>query len=259
MTRLAPMSFGLARGRALDPGRAGVSARDLPGLPADPAAVDAARLDPRGWFDDPGRPFEIEIGPGKGGFLVETALARPGVNILGVEWAREFWRYTADRCRRRGLESRVRVLHADAVEFLRWRCAPGVADVIHLYYSDPWPKKKHYKRRVLRDEFLAEAHRVLKPGGRLCVVTDHDGYWAWMQEYFERWCAPEAPARFQRLSDDEARSLIRAFRTPAEPATAPPRESRRPDEALVGTNYERKFTGGAKAPHAAVLVAITQQ
>ncbi len=187
------MSFGLARGRQLDPGGVGVVSADLPPVPDDPAERERARFDPRGWFADPGLPFEIEIGSGKGGFLVESATARPGVNLLGIEWAKEFWRYTADRCRRHGLAN-VRVLHADAVEFLKWRIAEGVADVIHLYYSDPWPKTRHHKRRVVRDEFLAEARRVLRTGGQLRIVTDHDGYWEWMQDHFARWCKEEARA-----------------------------------------------------------------
>lgn len=233
------MSFGLARGKQLDPGAVGVVSADLPPMPDAPAESERARFDPRGWFSDPARPFEIEIGSGKGGFLVESASARPGVNLLGIEWAREFWRYTADRCRRRGLAN-VRVLHADAVEFFKWRVAAGVADVIHLYYSDPWPKKRHHKRRVVRDEFLAEAHRVLKPGGQLRIVTDHDEYWIWMGEHFKRWCGAPRPAPwFERLDDAAARDRIRISERESE---------------LVATNYERKFTNEEKPPHAAVLV-----
>ena len=250
------MSFGLARGRALDPGALGVSAGDLPDLPDDPGAIPEARIDPREWFDAPDRPLEIEIGSGKGGFLLESASARPGVNLLGIEWAREFWLYTADRCRRRGLEGRVRVLHADAVEFLKWRCAGAIANTIHLYFSDPWPKKKHHKRRVLRDEFLTEAHRVLTPGGRLCVVTDHDDYWAWMEDHIARWCARGVTGRrFDRMGDAEARALIRSFRGSTDPTPGPPTPAAGRETALVGTNYERKFTSVADPPHASVLVS----
>ena len=85
--------------------------------------------------------MEIEIGCGKGTFLVREAEARPGVSFLGIEKAGEFFRYAADRMRRRGL-SNVRVLRADAVEFLRYWCADGVAHAIHLLFSDPWPNSK---------------------------------------------------------------------------------------------------------------------
>ena len=250
------MSFGLARGRTLDPGEIGRSTGDLPPLPDDPAALAGARTDPRAWFDDPDRPFEIEIGSGKGGFLIEAASARPGVNLLGIEWAKEFWLYTADRCRRRGLQN-VRVLHADAVEFLKWRLPDALVDVFHIYYSDPWPKKKHHKRRVVRDEFLAEAHRALAPGGQLRIVTDHDEYWDWIIEHLERWCDPaRAGARFDRMNDAEAREVIRCGvvaigKTGETPI--PPRAAQR-EAVLIGTNYERKFTHEGNPPHAAVLV-----
>ena len=85
------MSFGLSRGRRLDPGAIGLTADDLGPLPDDiltnPAA---ARIDPRGWFPDPLRPFELEIGSGKGTFLIQHAAGQPETNFLGIEWAHEF-------------------------------------------------------------------------------------------------------------------------------------------------------------------------
>ncbi len=223
----------------MDAGAIGRTSADLPALPDDPGDRASARFDPRAWFDEPQRRFEIEIGSGKGGYLVDASKRQPDANMLGIEWAREFWLYAADRCRRHQLTN-VRLLNADAVEFLKWRVSEAIADVVHLYYSDPWPKKKHHKRRVVRDEFLAEAHRVLKPRGELRVVTDHDEYWVWMEEHFARWTdAGRAGARFERLGEDEARERIRISERESE---------------LVATNYERKFTNEEKPPHAAVLV-----
>ena len=234
------MSFGLARGKTLDAGDIGRAVADLPPLPDDPTDRAAALVDVRSWFPSPERRLEIEIGSGKGGFLVDAAPRNTETNYLGIEWAHEFWLYTADRCRRHQLAN-VRLLHADAVEFLKWRTPSDIADVIHLYYSDPWPKKKHHKRRVVRDAFLTEAHRVLKPHGELRIVTDHDEYWVWMEEHFARWCdAGKSAPRFERVGEDEARERIRISERESE---------------LVATNYERKFTSESKPPHAAVLVA----
>ena len=231
------MSFGLSRGRTLDPGAIGLTADDLGPLPDDilPNPL-AARLDPRNWFPDPGLPLEIEIGAGKGTFLIQEAAEHPGTNYLGIEWAREFYAYAADRLRRRGAPN-VRLLNADAAEFLHWRCPDSIARVIHLYFSDPWPKKKHHRRRVVSDRFLEDAWRVLIPGGELRIVTDHDDYWAWMEEHFARWIAPTADPSaamlFERLLFD------------------PPRSAG--EGELVGTNFERKYRREGRPFYAATL------
>lgn len=225
------MSFGLRRKRELDAGGVGV---ELAPLPDDPGA---ARVDPRAWFPDPARPLEVEIGSGKGTFLIQQASQDAGTNYLGIERAREFYEYAADRCRRAGLVN-VRVLNTDGAEFLRWRCLDSVVRVIHLYFPDPWPKTRHHKRRIVSDAFLQEAWRVLVPGGELRIVTDHGDYWAWMEERFGRLSgvrgqgsAQEAP--FERLP----------FERPG---------SAREGE-LVGTNFERKYRREGRPFFGAVL------
>jgi tRNA (guanine-N7-)-methyltransferase len=139
------------------------------------------------------------------------------------------------------------MLHADASEFLRWRCDGGVAQVIHLYFSDPWPKKKHHKNRVVQDRSLAEAWRVLVPGGELRVVTDHDELWAWDLAHFARW----TDAGAWRQTPEPIRALVATTTAPFEllPFTPPPWVG---EGQTVGTNYERKMCVD-KPPHAAVL------
>jgi tRNA (guanine-N7-)-methyltransferase len=229
------MSFGLGRGRTLEKGEIGLTQADLPPLPDDLVTnPEAARLDPRAWFGNPTHPFEIEIGSGKGTFLIQQASLEPGTNYLGIEWAREFWLYAADRLRRRALPN-VRLLNDDAAEFLHWRCSGGIARVIHLYFSDPWPKRKHHRRRVVQDRFLADARRILIPGGELRIVTDHDEYWAWMQEHFQRWTSPTdtGPAPFELVPFNR-------------PVSAGHNE-------VVGTNFERKYAREGRPFNAAVL------
>lgn len=231
------MSFNLGHGRELDdaPGAVGVSAAEYPALPDEILTnKEAGRLDPRAWFRDPSRPFEIEIGCGKGTFIVNQAAAAPDVNYLGIEWAREFYMYTSDRVRRRSLMN-VRMLHADATDFLSWRCPGGIVRVIHLYFSDPWPKKKHHKNRVIQDSFLAEAARVLESGGELRIVTDHDDLWQWNLARFVRWASNDG-------GDGKPFDLL-SF-------TPPPWVG---EGETVGTNYERKFTSDARPPHSCTL------
>lgn len=230
------MSFGLSRGRALDVGEVGIEASDLPPLPDDVAVCpEGARLDPRRWFEHPERPFEIEIGSGKGTFLLQQAALDEGVNFLGIEWAGEFYAYAADRVRRSGLGN-VRLLHADATEFIHWRMPDGVAQVIHLYFSDPWPKARHHKRRVVQEGFLADAHRVMTAHGEIRIVTDHDDYWRWIEQRVALVAPADGAGLFER----------REF---SQPASAGAGE-------IVGTNFERKYAREGRPFHAMVLRRI---
>src|SRR5690606_14668971 len=104
---------------------------------------------------------------------------------LGIEWAGEFARYAADRIRRHGL-SNARLLHADAVEFIRYWMPDAIVRTLHVYFPDPWPKAKHLKRRLIQDQTLADFHRILEPSGEVRIVTDHDDYWKWMEEHAAR-------------------------------------------------------------------------
>ena len=202
------MSFGLWRGKTLDVGDVGIDMRALP-------SFEEGRIDPRSWFKNSNAPFEIEIGSGKGTFLLQESQQRVEPNYLGFEWAAEFYRYAADRIRRNHILN-VKMVHGDATEFLRFWCEDNVADVLHLYFSDPWPKTRHHKRRVIQDATLKTFHRVLKPGGILHVVTDHEDLWNWCDEHF-------------------ARNTTMFTKSPF---SASPSAS---DGELVGTNFERKY------------------
>lgn len=255
------MSFGLGHGRQLDPavGVVAVGEAELPPLPDEIAQdPDAGRIDPRLWFADPTRPIEIEIGIGKGTFLVQQAMVQPDVNFLGIEWAREFAWYAADRVRRRqqrGMLKNVRVLNADATTFLRWRVPRGTVRVVHLYFSDPWPKARHHKKRVVQDRFMGEVWRVLAPDGQLRVVTDHDELWAWDQKHFARWTGAEGWNLLQTYG-------VNARNTSPIPHPGPfvLEGFDRPESAgageLVGSNFERKFRKEGRSFHAGVLQKV---
>ena len=158
-------------------------------------------------------PVELEIGSGKGTFLLEQARSRVDVNFMGIEWARWFWRYASDRIRRAGCTN-VRMVRAEAGFFLSEHVADDSLAVLHIYFPDPWPKARHHKRRLIQAPFLLQAHRVLAPGGRIQIVTDH-------QNYFEQ---IEAVVRGSSLQTID-------YNRPGSAA----------DGEFVGTNFERKY------------------
>lgn len=214
------MSAGLSHRRSLEPGAWEIVLSTLP------SPVEG-RIDPRNWFEDPARPLELEVGSGKGTFLVQQAKLQPAANFLGVEWAAAYAHHAADRFRRHGL-SNVRMLLGNAVEFITHWCPDDTIDVIHLYFSDPWPKKRHHKRRVIQDATLLEFHRVLKKGGEVRIVTDHDDLWTWYEEHADRHAD-----RFDRQEHIPSASAG--------------------NEELVGTNYERKFRTEGRSFNGLVL------
>jgi tRNA (guanine-N7-)-methyltransferase len=239
------MSFGLARGRTFDTTGVELDAKGLPSLPDD-ILTDRTKgyLDVGAWFAEPKRPLHIEIGSGKGTFLLQEAPNWPEVNWLGMEYEGEFFKYAADRVRRAGLPN-VKMMCIDASEFVHWRVASDSVDVIHLYFPDPWPKSKHHRRRMIQDRFLQDCARVLKMRegihGELRVVTDHPEYWAWMEEHFARFATKEGEG-VEKMK--EGMLFTReAFKPPAGAG----------EGELVGTNFERKYRREGRPFHAAVL------
>jgi tRNA (guanine-N7-)-methyltransferase len=124
------------------------------------------------------RPVELEVGFGKGLFLLTAAQTHPEVNFVGVEIVRKYQLFTATRLVKRGLTN-VRVACADVRLFLP-RVPAESLQAVHVYFPDPWWKKRHHKRRVFTAEFVAECVRVLRKGGHLHAVTDVEEYAAVM-------------------------------------------------------------------------------
>ena len=126
-------------------------------------------------------PVHIEIGSGKGTFLVNQARAMPGDNFLGIEWARKYYRHAVDRIGRWGLTN-VRIIRTDAAVFLADFITDSSVECFHIYFPDPWPKKRHHKRRFICPANLEHLIRCLKTGGQLRIATDHEDYFEVIQE-----------------------------------------------------------------------------
>lgn len=143
-------------------------------------------------------PVELEVGHGKGQFIVTAASERPAVNFLGVEIVYKYHLYTADRCARRQLTN-VRLACADIRDFLPQQIAPASLSAIHVYFPDPWWKTRHHKRRIFTATFAAHCAMALRPGGRLFVATDVADYAQLVRQTCDpitqlRQCVPPASA-----------------------------------------------------------------
>ena len=121
-------------------------------------------------------PLQVEIGSGKGLFLTSAAPAMPEHDFLGIEIARKYAKFAASRLSKAEV-SNAALIHGDAQLVFREHLADGSVDAVHIYFPDPWWKKRHHKRRIMNETFLKQVCRVLRPGGRLHFWTDVAAYY----------------------------------------------------------------------------------
>jgi tRNA (guanine-N7-)-methyltransferase len=129
------------------------------------------------------RPVELELGIGKGRFLIQQAETRREINFVGVEWANRYFKLVAERAAKRRLAN-ARILRDDAGRVVRDTIADCTISVLHIYFPDPWPKARHNKRRLIQAPFARQAARILAPGGIVKLATDHEDYAIQMESVF---------------------------------------------------------------------------
>ncbi len=161
-------------------------------------------------------PVTLEIGFGNGEHLLQRATAEPERDFLGVEVHRPGIGHLLLAAQRAGVGN-LRVLEHDAVEVLEQQIAPGSLDEVQLLFPDPWPKKRHHKRRLVQPAFIQLVASRLARGGRLYIATD------W-QPYAER-----------MRSDLEACAALRNCTDPVTPADA-----RQSDATHQSTRFQRR-------------------
>ncbi|HET9227700.1 MAG TPA: tRNA (guanosine(46)-N7)-methyltransferase TrmB [Thermoanaerobaculia bacterium] len=128
--------------------------------------------------------WEVEIGFGKGKYLLRRCQEDPGLRFLGIELAAEYWRLFVEKARKRGLSNWV-ALRGEALYLISTVLPRGFASAVHVYFPDPWPKSRHHKRRLFDPETLDLVVGLVRPGGRLLFATDFLEYGELVREILD--------------------------------------------------------------------------
>ena len=160
-------------------------------------------------------PREIEIGCGRGMFIIKSARENPGMNYLGIELSARFFHMLKERVQK-SAAANIRIIKGEAGFILKKFVPDNSVSAVHIYFPDPWPKKRHRKRRLINSGFVENIRSALVTGGQLCLATD-------FQDYFEEMVQAAAAC-----SGLEQVSLQECAPHEAEPAKA-------------ATAYERKY------------------
>jgi len=174
--------FGRRKGHKLRPSQARLFATLLPQLALDlsgPAPTALATL-----FPVPVREVDLEIGFGGGESMIARARERPDAGFIGVEPFVNGMAKALAAIENNGLPN-VRLHFDDAVGLIGWLPEGSLAR-IDLIHPDPWPKRRHWKRRFVQDEMVAQLGRILRPGGEFRFVSDIADYAAWTLQRFIR-------------------------------------------------------------------------
>jgi len=129
-------------------------------------------------------PVEIEIGIGKGSLLRRMAAASPDRNFVGIERALKYLRLAAQRIARDG-QTNIRLVRTDAIYFIEKFVPEASVAAFHIYFSDPWPKKRHAKRRLFQAASVRALEAKTARGGLIHIRTDVDWYLADILALFE--------------------------------------------------------------------------
>lgn len=148
-----------------------------------PGSIDEF-LDPKAIFSREA-PLEIEIGTGKGRFILAETLRRPEVNFIGIERSLKWLRIALLRAAKTP-RSNIAFLNLDADMVIKLLLRPQSIQAYHVYFPDPWPKDRHHKRRLFNPRLLEKMAETLHPDGKLFLKTDHAEYYADARQRIEQ-------------------------------------------------------------------------
>jgi tRNA (guanine-N7-)-methyltransferase len=155
------------------------------------------------------RPLEVELGCGDASFLVEYARRNPQNNFIGVERLLGRMQKLDRKGRRAGLIN-LRGVRIESSYFLQFLLPPNSAAAVHVYFPDPWPKKKHHRLRLINENFPALARAALIARGTVFLRTDHAEYFQQMNEVFaasKDFEKTETPAELLEVTTDFERDF----------------------------------------------------
>ena len=180
-----------------------------------------------------GGPWEVEIGYGKGKYLLEQACQNPDRRFLGVEVVSKYYKMLTRRARYWEASNLLNI-RGEALYLLTSILPRGFAERLHIYFPDPWPKAKHHRRRLLDPETVDLVLGVLAPGGELCFATDFLDYGELVMEILEGYPGLElepvltpwpdgARTNYEAKYMEEGRPIIRCRARIADPGCLHPR------------------------------------
>jgi tRNA (guanine-N7-)-methyltransferase len=146
-------------------------------IPSIVERIDLAKLFPNE------QPLEVELGSGDGSFLAEYARLRPEANFIGVERLMGRLRKLDRKGRRLGLMN-LRGVRIESSYFVEYLLPRNSVEALHIYFPDPWPKKKHRRHRLINERFPGLAHQALVSGGTVYLRTDDGNYFEQMLSVF---------------------------------------------------------------------------
>ncbi|MGA2029528.1 MAG: tRNA (guanosine(46)-N7)-methyltransferase TrmB [Verrucomicrobiota bacterium] len=156
------------------------------------------------------QPLEVELGCGDASFLVECARRQPERNFIGVERLLGRISKLDKKGRRAGLTN-LRGVRIESSYFLQYLLPPHSASALHIYFPDPWPKKRHHKNRLINERFPELARAALAPGGVIYLRTDAADYFQQMTEVFaagKNFREFETPLELSELLTDFEREFL---------------------------------------------------
>lgn len=237
------------------------SVPDAPAVPESPAVRSSPRtaatpIVPGRWIHQPptwfqplelpvmfarSAPLEVELGSGDGSFLISWAGRHPERNFIGVERLLGRMRKLDKKAQRLNLEN-IRGLRIEASYCLEYLVPPGKATAVHVYFPDPWPKRRHHKNRLINERFVEITAGALAPDGVIHLRTDDADYFEQMQRVFgasPRFVETETPTELQEvLTDFERGFLARGIATRRAsyrvlPAPLPPTSAQPPGQEVA--------------------------